>query len=108
MDNEQIAKRAFFLAYEASPVMGMGILQAKDGVTEDQVWNEVSDGKGSADGDYVFGRMMKLGLKWDAKSITVTYGKEPRADYQGWARKYKSSADLLEAAMDSLTKPVPA
>jgi len=109
MENEQIAKRAFWLAYQASPVMGMGILQKRDDATEETIWADVHrEGTNSADGDYVFGRMMKLGISWTQDTIEVNRGREPRADYQGWAGKYKNSADLLEAAMGSLTEPVKA
>lgn len=109
MENEKIAKRAFWLAYQASPVMGMGILQARNDVTEETVWEDVHEaGSNSADGDYVFGRMMKLGISWTPSTIEVNRGREPRGDYQGWAGTYRNSADLLEAAMESLTEPVKA
>lgn len=40
---EQIAKRFFFLAYNAAgPAGGMGVFQARRNVTEDDVWKNVN------------------------------------------------------------------
>jgi hypothetical protein len=106
MDNQQLAKRVFFLAYEASPVMGMGFLQARDGMTEEKVCEEYARGDGYH-ADYAYGRMMKTSVVVRPNGVDINYGREPRADYQGWGRRYPTNAALLEAAMESLTKPVP-
>jgi hypothetical protein len=109
---EQLAKRIFFLAYEAcGRASGMGVLQERRSVTEEMVWNNVRgqgdypmsfDRPGHPYGDYVFGRMMKL-------FITVTADvdlpdTEPRADYQSWCVKYPSYEALATAAVESLRK----
>lgn len=114
---EAVVKKAFFLAYQAcgSP-MGMGILQARGGVSEDDVWANVREARdygpgadkimgsnkpGKAYGDYVFGKMMKLGIDWDDKGLTVI-GQDPRPDYQSWCRKYRTYKDLIEAAIKEI------
>lgn len=102
---ERVAKRAFFLAYQASPVVGMGHLQKREGVTEEDVWSEVAHAT-SPYGDYVFGRMMKVGMNLDPDGIEVR-DIEPRADYQGWCHAYPTYKDLIEAAIEDLAK-VPA
>lgn len=112
---EAVAKRAFFLAYQASQAMGMGHLRSRDGVTEDAVWDNArtrgdypttGDPKpNTAYGDYVFGRMMKLGIKWDATSVTVS-DSEPRSDYQSWCGKYPTYYHLISAAMIETGKAV--
>jgi hypothetical protein len=109
---ELVVKKAFYLAWVAcgGPV-GMGFLQNNPGADIDSVWNNVQSAgdypggaslhrqeKGSAYGDYVFGRMMKLGLNWNEDSVTFTDA-QPRPDYQAWCRKYKTYKDLVEAAI---------
>jgi hypothetical protein len=108
MDNQLIAQRAFFMAYNASPVMGMGFLQERSGVTEEQLCKDYGDPKHGLYADYAHGRMMKTGITWSPAGVEINRGNEPRADYQGWGRRYPTNAALLEAAMESLTKPVPA
>lgn len=101
---ETIAKRAAFLAYNASIVVGMGILQARDNVTEDEVWAEVTyrnEGKNQIYGDYVFGKMMKFSLTWDEKEVKA-HDHALRSDYQSWSIGYKTYKDLVQAAIQSL------
>jgi hypothetical protein len=106
---EELAKKYFWLAYEActSP-FGMGILQARDSVTEDQVFENVKTrgdypggAMGRADGeyygDYVFGKMMKTGLRIQGQVVEIN-GAEPRFDYQSWCRSYPTQDALLAAA----------
>ena len=108
---QTLAKRILFLAYEASHVFGMGAFQARDAVTEDQVWaNTVT--KGDYGGfpantkdiyaDYVFGRMMKL--SFHVKDNTVNYDGDDKTklDYQSWGAKYKTYTKLFTAAIESL------
>lgn len=107
-----VVMRAFFLAYTAAGgAVGMGFLQARNAVTEEQVWNNVASHgdypggplpgmadpeKGEAYGDYVFGRMLKLSIDFDAKDGTITIpDTAPRADYQGWSNgKPQRAADV--------------
>lgn len=109
---EQVAKRALFLAYNAACLVGMGILQARDNVDEDSVWNNALT-KGDYPlrtdttknkhlfADYVFGRMMKLSLSWDATSVTVPDA-TPRADYQSWCSMYPTYESLVKAADEAV------
>lgn len=113
---EVVVKRAFWLAWQAcGGPLGAGFLQDNPRATEDDVWDNVRSagdypgGKaimsvgapGEAYGDYVFGRMMKLFLKWDADGVEFS-GDGPRLDYQSWATVYPSYTQLVEAAVKSL------
>lgn len=108
----QVAERAFWLAWQAcgSP-MGMGILRDRDGVTESDVAKNVksngdypcnpNEEPGRLYGDYVFGRMMKLAIRFDATTVT-SRSDAPRSDYQSWCVKYPTYQSLLDAAVASL------
>lgn len=79
---ERLAKRIFFLAYNASSVMGMGVLQARDSVSEDDVWRHIVGDRfqskaGSPYADYVYGRMMKVGFEYNDKALTMRNGSQP-------------------------------
>lgn len=119
---QAVVMEAMFLAYQAcgGPV-GMGILQARGNVTKEQVWDncrragDYPGGElmrrskpGEVYGDYVFGRMMKCGFRWNETGIEVPED-TPRLDYQSWCRRYPTYAALIEAAMKSVeSDPVPA
>ncbi len=104
---ESVVKNIFWLAWQASECLGMGRLQNKPGATIDMVWDNVvtsgdytvsHDRPGEPSADYVFGRMMKLRLKYDDVSISYP-DSEPRPDYQSWCRKYPTYEALINAAM---------
>jgi hypothetical protein len=116
---EALLKRALFLAWEAcGGTFGMGAFQNRPSADEDAVWwNVVTRGdylgaqadaardyrKGKVYADYTFGRMMKLSLEWNTDDGTITVpDSAPRSDYQSWCRKYRTYADLIEAAAASL------
>ncbi len=115
---EAIVKRMFWLAYQAcGRAAGMGVWQARSDATEEAVWQNVrlaadygpgadrimrSNEPGEAYGDYVFGRMMKLGVKWTEHEVELR-DTEPRADYQSWCRVYPTYDKLAIAALESLT-----
>jgi hypothetical protein len=112
LTGEQIAKRYFFLAYEASNVGGFGLLQARNEIKEEEVWNNVTrsgDYPGNFNrsncvspyADYVFGRMMKVGCTVLENGIVVYEGKG-QLDYQSWASRYPTFKDLAIAAIKSL------
>ena len=106
---EAVVKKACFLAYEAcGDSSGMGFLQARDAVSEDDVWNNImSSGDypgpshnkpGKVYGDYVFGRMMKIHFEYTADSITYYTG-ELDVEYQGWCLDYPTYLDLINSAV---------
>ena len=108
----ELAKEIFWLAWQAcgGPV-GMGFLQDRSGVTRDDVWNNISSAgdypmnhnpPNKPYGDYVFGRMMKLGLKLRSDGIEIS-DLEPRSDYQGWCIVYKTYQDLVNTALVNLS-----
>jgi hypothetical protein len=110
---EAVAKRAFWLAWQAcGGPLGMGFLQDNPDATEEDVWANVQSygdypatparGAGEVYGDYVFGRMMKLGLRFSTDTVGTDYPDEPTPDYQGWCIKYPTHEDLIEAAIADL------
>ena len=112
-DAETVVKRMFFLAWMAcgSP-MGMGIFQDRPTSTEEDVWNNVCNAgdyfgmrqkkeNGEAYGDYVFGRMMKLRIKYTKDTIDIRED-EPDCEYQSWCRFYPTYEALLDAALKEL------
>lgn len=107
---EILAKRMFWLAYQASSPLGMGFLQARSNVTEEDVWRNVNisgdyayhnDQPGKPYGDYVFGRMMKVGCEVGVDYVQCRDG-EAAWDYQSWAGTYPMFEALLQAAVASL------
>lgn len=92
-------------------------LQAMPNATEDEVWDNVmnrGDYPGGSSvfsnkkdneayGDYVFGRMMKLNIKFDKDAGTIEISdRKPDASYNGWAFTYSSCKELAEDAARSL------
>jgi hypothetical protein len=103
-DIERLAKRSFFLAYNASKIMGRGLHQAQSDKTEDEIFNAVKTRRsGVLSGDYVFGRMMKTSCEYTNDSLTVSNSKVT-IDYQSWVRAYPTVESLLQAAIRSLEK----
>ncbi len=104
-----VVRRAFWLAFQASSPLGMGFLhtQAANAATESDVWAQVETDEWTGQrrespyGDYVFGRMMKTGLKYTSDEVLVT-DNPPRHDYQSWCRHYPTYEALVEAAVKSL------
>ena len=104
----EIAKEAMWLAWTACDCsVGMGVFQANDAVKKDKVWEQAYEmgdysgrggmDKSEVDADYVFGRMLKL--RFHIKGDTLQLPDDtPRGDYQGWCYKFKSYADLFDAA----------
>lgn len=123
-DAVSVASRAMFLAYNESLVFGMGILQAQNNKTENEVFNNIlykQDYPGSITqppdmtnirlhADYVFGRMMKLSITINNNTIQYSDDK-PNSGYQSWAYTYKSYDKLFKTAMKELNiknvEPVP-
>lgn len=90
---EAVVKEAFWLAWQAcGGPKNMGWLQDNPTADKEAVWKQMYDRvdyagnhgqnrTGNVYGDYVFGRMMKLGLQWDENGIEFT-DSAPRSDYQ--------------------------
>ena len=105
----EVANRAVYLAWKASQVLGMGILQDSGDLPEDEVLEHVGRGADNASPtkinsiycDYVFGRMMKLSLYIRPDHILYGDGKIS-GDYQSWCWKYPTYESLLSAAEKSL------
>lgn len=108
-----VAKEAMWLAWQASGVVGMGILQDKPGAMKEEVIKQTfrpqSDYakeknlplEGSA--DYVFGRMMKTHFRINGDVVSFSNG-EPRADYQSWVYTYRTYEALMDAAEMAVIK----
>lgn len=114
LTGEAVVKRAFFLAWIAcGRPMGMGILRDRPNSTEEDVWRNVQESgdydfrrgssgdPGCAYGDYVFGRMMKLTLRYGADWVEFA-DSTPRPDYQSWCIKYPSYRALIDEAIAGL------
>lgn len=108
---EELCKQYFWLAWNAcGGPLGMGWLQNKSGASIDDVWNNViNEGDypgrtrniaGNYYADYVFGRMMKVGIKVHDDVVEIL-GFPPRIDYQAWCHKYVDEETLLRAAADA-------
>ncbi len=111
-DSIGVAKHAFYLAWQACGVpVGMGRLQDRPAATEDDVWGNVTAAGDYASGtdykprepygDYVFGRMMKLGILVETDAVEVR-NHAPALDYQAWCGVYPTYDALIEAAIASL------
>ena len=96
---QAVAKKAFWLAYQASVPMGMGFLHFREDAKEQDIVDSMvrprEDGI-ELYGDYVLGRMMKTGFR--TKGNQLIYGDEARSDYQSWAVKYGTYGNLVDAA----------
>ena len=109
-----LVKRIYWLAWQAcGGTIGSGFLQDNPIATEDQVWQNVCtygdyasnprSRPGDVYGDYVFGRMMKLGVEFDESKKTVTIpDRETAIDYQAWSGRFPTYESLLEAAVKDL------
>ncbi|GAH75852.1 unnamed protein product, partial [marine sediment metagenome] len=112
------AKRIMWLAWQAcGGPLGMGFLQDRPTATEEEVWENVAScgdyphGKdipgyrrpGEVHADYVFGRMMKLTLKFHDNAIEISDGWN--RDYQAFCGKYPNAKALLDATAESLSCP---
>jgi hypothetical protein len=104
----RLARRVFWLAYQASIPMGMGCLHMTNTETEDSIWAQITQGivcgqKLKLYADYICGRMMKLGLMIDNCTVSHTGG-NLNSDYQSWSTTYLGIPDLFSAANTSLSK----
>ena len=102
MTVQMIAKRMLFLAYQSALVVGMGQFQARDGVTEEEVWASAAVNDNRVYSDYCFGRMMKFRVSITANNVQFDEG-ELHHDYQSWCGKYSTYQELYDAAIKSLS-----
>lgn len=111
---KEVVEEAFWLAWQAcGGPLGMGFLQNNPTATkEDVIQNVLNSGDyaglrkcndGELCGDYVFGRMMKLQIKYNDKAVFVRESK-PTQDYQAWCGTYHTYEALIEAAINSIQK----
>lgn len=113
VSGEQLAKRMFWLAWKAcGGALGMGFLQDNPGANEEAVWKNVMTAgdyaggqfmktpSGKPYGDYVFGRMMKMGVDFveDGIVLPTPDRDKPRHDYQAWCSKYRTQHELAKEA----------
>ena len=107
-DPRAVAEIAFWLAYCASRCVGMGFVQAREGVTREELARDYgragSDGsRGRMLGDYVFGRMMKTRIDWDETGVIVD-DHPPTPDYQSYSSTYPTYQKLVAAAVEAVAK----
>lgn len=90
----------------------MGFLQDRPDFTEQEVFSNVirsgdyalpiHGGNNRTYADYVFGRMMKLGINVtrNGEDYDLEVSDNPaKPDYNSWASTYNSPADVLDAAL---------
>lgn len=111
---DRVMASFFWLAWQAcGGPTGMGVLQNFSGATKEHVFANVQNSgdyamrherPGQIYADYVFGRMMKVGVEF--KRVTDAYveigvpDRPPRHDYQAWCGKYATYDALLTAALE--------
>jgi hypothetical protein len=100
-----LAQHYFLLAYqECRSELGMGYLQARTDLSVGDVLKYCAKQEYSTkikyNGDYIAGRMAKLGIEYDTELSTVSVSdREPTADYQAWsAGQFKTFDALLRQA----------
>ena len=113
---ELLVRRLFYLAWKASVVIGRGVLQDRGHQDDNTVWCAVfnkddyprfreivgfENKPGEVDADYVFGRMMKLRVRWRGNVIEFD-DREWRPDYQTFCRVYPNPESLIHAAAESI------
>lgn len=92
-------------AINASVPVGMGMLhfEPKDYSIEEV--EDAMDEDGNIFIDYFHGRMVKLDLIVDCKSIDGGYilpSTDPHPEYQSWCKKYPTYQDLVESVLNSI------
>ncbi len=114
-DPERVVKRAMFLAWQAAGrPRGKGVQQNRPEATEDEVWANIQtrgdypadpdrDQPGEVYADYVFGRMLKAGFRWEPGAVVVDTGPATK-DYQAWAGTYPDHESLVKVAVASLAE----
>lgn len=117
-DAKAVVKRAFFLAYNAcGRALGMGLLQARPNVTEDELYDAIignhdytfpgcdptKQDETDLYADYVFGRMMKLGIQRNGCEVEIPDRDEYDPEYHDFAHKYPNATELLTAAVKDLS-----
>ncbi len=104
---QSVLKEAIWLAWNAAGgPLEMGVFQDAPQASKEDVWANATglgdyvghtSRQGRLNADYVFGRMLKLQLSYGNNFIEEP-AHTPRLDYQAWCGKYKTYADLLDAA----------
>jgi hypothetical protein len=112
-ETTEVLKESVWLAWQASGVHGLGVLQDNPTAQREKVWEQAYNERdysgrkstgGDVNADYVFGRMMKLYVRRpDATTIEIPDG-EPRGDYQSWCYQYPSFSALFDAAEKAIQK----
>lgn len=113
----RIVKEMYWLAWQAcGGTTGMGHFQDCPDATEEDVWGsvttqtDINQARGSACcslyADYVFGRMMKMGLGIDINGVISWSPADTRPDYQSWTRsgKYSGYEDVYAEAAGMVEK----
>jgi len=106
----EIMKEMYWLAWQAAGnPSGMGWMRDNPGATKEDVWKNVTNtadypgppltSPGDFNGDYVFGRMLKLRLSLKEDGTITFTNATPALDYQGWCHKYKTYEALFAAAV---------
>lgn len=115
-DARTFVNEFFYEAWKASTVVGLGILQDRgpDLTPEDIIRNvfnhsdyspalELQSYAGSIYADYVFGRMMKVGLNVNLDDCKVLVNDiDCSPDYQSWSRVYETVDQLINEVHEKM------
>ncbi|MFW6122210.1 MAG: hypothetical protein ACOC80_15110 [Petrotogales bacterium] len=116
----EVAKEVFWIAWQNSNCLGLGLLRNSPSSSKEDVWNNITNAgdypcnmncnivKNNFDiyGDYVFGRMMKLSVYFNIDTGEIVVGNDnipPRQDYQSWCSQYETYDDLLQEAIKNVS-----
>lgn len=109
---QPVVSKFFYLAWKASFVVGMGILQDRPNATEQEVFIHIIRSADYAmpvhgvnnrtSADYVFGRMMKLDISVsrNGEDYDLEVSDSPaNPSYNSWAGTFSNPAAILSAAV---------
>lgn len=109
-DSNELVKQFFYLAWRAcGGPLGMGWLQDNPNADADKVFDNVKSAGdypgnftrckyGEYYADYVFGRMMKVGIAVLDNDVIGISDHPPTPDYEAWCHAFPTHEALLEAA----------
>ena len=109
-DSNELVKQFFYVAWRAcGGTLGYGFLQNNPNADADAVFNNVKSAgdypgdytpyrEGKYYADYVFGRMLKVGINVLEDNVISISDYTPTPDYEAWCRAFPTHEALLEAA----------
>ena len=110
--SDDIARQAFWLAYQASRSAGFSFLRTKENASKEEVIAEIVGTKeagsvpmltGRVHADHIFGRKIKLTIEIVDKNTLEVTDYTPTLEYQSWADRFPSHEALFGQAASDLS-----